>query len=324
MISLSDFKEKQILVVQADFGDKVFLRINNENIAFYKNGKLENQLPCCKVFCVFILGNIAISSYLLKSAATHGISVFFMKYNFEVYSSLNSFLSGNYFLRDRQYSQDKFCEMKIAKHLVKNKIKNQYALLKEKADKDLDINTKLEILEKKIFTANDKELLGIEGNATKIFFKSYFNANDINWHKRSPRSKYDIYNLLMDMGYTFLFNFIDAVLSLYGFDTYKGVYHKLFFQRKSLSCDIMEPFRCLIDKQIVKSYNLKQIDENDFAVKNGRYYLKMEHHKKYAEIFIKVILKNKEDIFIFVRDFYKYFVREGAMELPKFNINKKI
>ena len=57
------------------------------------------------------------------------------------------------------------------------------------------------------------------------------------------------------------FNCMDSLLRLYGFDTYKGFYHKLFFQRKSLACDVMEPFRCVIDKQILKAFNLGQIDE---------------------------------------------------------------
>ena len=52
----------------------------------------------------------------------------------------------------------------------------------------------------------------------------------------------------MDIGYTYLFNFIDALLRLYGFDTYLGFYHKEFYQRKSLVCDVVEPFRCIIDK----------------------------------------------------------------------------
>lgn len=71
-----------------------------------------------------------------------------------------------------------------------------------------------------------------------------------------PRTRADIPNLLMDIGYTFIYNFVEANLNLYGFDIYKGFYHQLFFERKSLVCDLVEPFRCLIDKQIRKMYNL--------------------------------------------------------------------
>jgi CRISPR-associated protein Cas1 len=62
-------------------------------------------------------------------------------------------------------------------------------------------------------------------------------------------------------------------LRLYGFDVYKGFYHKLFFNRKSLASDIMEPFRCVIDKALLKAFNLKQINEKDFKIVDGRYVL---------------------------------------------------
>jgi len=86
-----------------------------------------------------------------------------------------------------------------------------------------------------------------------------------------PRTRNDIINFLMDIGYSFLYNFIEANLCLYGFDVYKGVYHKLFYERKSLACDLVEPFRCIIDKKIRKMHNLGQINEQDFKFKNGEY-----------------------------------------------------
>ena len=77
----------------------------------------------------------------------------------------------------------------------------------------------------------------------------------------------------MDIGYTQIFNFIDSILRLYGFDTYKGVYHKLFFARKSLACDIEEPFRSIIDKALLKAHNLNQINPDDFVFEKGGFKL---------------------------------------------------
>ena len=74
-------------------------------------------------------------------------------------------------------------------------------------------------------------LLGVEGNYSKYFFKTYLVP--AGWRRRAPRTKEDIPNLLMDIGYTYLFNFIDSLLRLHGFDTYKGYYHKLFFDDKA-------------------------------------------------------------------------------------------
>src|SRR5690606_28795435 len=119
-----------------------------------------------------------------------------------------------------------------------------------------------------------------------------------------PRAKSDELNVLMDIGYTLLFNFMDAILRLYGFDVYKGFYHKLFFQRKSLACDIVEPFRCLIDASLLKMHNLKQLDRKDFKLSKGKVFLPYNKQGKYLRLFSDTIMDNKEDIFDYVRTFY--------------------
>ena len=134
-----------------------------------------------------------------------------------------------------------------------------------------------------------------------------------------PRAKVDVTNVLMDIGYSFLFNFIDALLGLYGFDSYKGVYHQLFFQRKSLACDLVEPFRCLIDQQIIKSYNLKQINKKDFFVKNGKIFLSYQNQQKYLEIFSSCIMAKKVQLFKYIRDFY-YCILNDKTNYPFFEL----
>ena len=147
-----------------------------------------------------------------------------------------------------------------------------------------------------------KEILGNEGQASKIYFSALF--SDFGWYRRMPRTKVDEINYLMDIGYTMLFNMVDAISALFGFDIYKGFYHKLFFQRKSLACDLVEPFRCLIDKQIIKSYHLNQIDKKDFKCSKGSYSLKYDKRQKYLKFFAECLMKNKEDIFCYIRDYY--------------------
>ena len=182
--------------------------------------------------------------------------------------------------------------MDLAKHIIKNKIENQILLMKSlryKTDKEkYNIFLCEDFLLDVSNVSSSQELLGIEGNVAKLFYETYF--KNLDFKGRKPRCKQDIFNLLLDVGYFYLFNFVEANLDLYGFDIYYGFYHKLFFQRKSLVCDIVEPFRCIIDKQLRKSYGLKQINNDDFYVKNGRYYIKQNVIKKYAELFIKAIL----------------------------------
>ena len=318
MLSLPDFREKQILFITAEKDTQNKIRFWNENVRYEADDKVINQLSCHKILAIFIIGDFSITTKLIQNCKKYGISLFLLKNNFEVYAEINSMANGNYLLREKQYNLDKSIELDIAKHVVKNKIYNQYALLAESKK----INNQEPLFQKsenKIKRAKThQELLGIEGSHTKDYFLLYF--KDIGWNRRMPRAKVDITNVLMDIGYTFLFNFVDSLLCLYGFDSYKGFYHKLFFQRKSLACDMVEPFRCLIDKQIVKSYNLKQINEKDFFVKKGSVLLSYDKQQKYLKIFANCVMAQKEDLFTYIRDFY-YCVLNDKTNYPFLKLN---
>ena len=113
----------------------------------------------------------------------------------------------------------------------------------------------------------------------------------------------------MDIGYTLLFNVIDGMLSLYGFDVYKGVYHKEFYHRKSLVSDIIEPFRPIIDYQIRKAYNLGQIRSDDFDYIKGQYRLFGKSAIPYITMLLESILQHKNDIFIYIQKYYRSFIK---------------
>lgn len=316
MLSLPDFREKQILFVRVTDVQLDKLQFKNDNICWTNDGDIENQLSCHKTLALFVVGDCSITSVLIKNCKKLGVSLFLMKDNFELYAKVLAAADGNYLLRQKQYAVTTDCELAMARRLIVNKIENQCALI----DKNKCASTRNELRQ---LTAsaenakNHKELLGIEGSASRAFFAAYF--AEVGWRRRLPRTKFDPTNTLMDIGYTLLFNLSDALLALFGFDNYKGFYHKLFFQRKSLACDIMEPFRCIIDRQIIKSKHLGQIDEKDFRVVRGRYELDYGKQRKYLKIFTEALMENKEAIYCYVRQFY-YHILNGDKEFPEFKI----
>ena len=101
----------------------------------------------------------------------------------------------------------------------------------------------------------------------------------------------------MDIGYTMLFNFIECFLRMFGFDLYVGVYHRMWFKRKSLVCDIMEPFRPIIDKAIRTAWNRKQFNEKDFVVRKGEYVLQREKNGDYCRVFFDAMIPYKISVF---------------------------
>jgi len=311
MLSLPDFKEKQILYIKTERKSDDKIKFWNDNIKFTRNGETVNQVSCHKIFAIFLIGDLSITSEIIKKCGRYGISIYFLNYSLEEYASIAPESEGNFLLRTKQYN---FCqELKISKCLLINKITNQLTLVKDPKKSIADLVNQI----KK--ARGNKELLGIEGNISKTYFSRMF--EDIGWSGRIPRAKIDIQNLLLDIGYYYLFNFIDALLRNYGFDVYKGFYHKEFYLRKSLACDIMEPFRIIIDRQLIKSYHLKQIKSSDFICKNGSYQIKTGQSLKYSEFFVSAILNEKERIHQYVKEFY-YFIIGKRDDFPVFKTKR--
>ena len=164
------------------------------------------------------------------------------------------------------------------------------------------------------------EVMGIEGNAARVYFPRVF--NNVNWKGRKPRIKSDYINVTLDIGYTMLFNIVDSILQVYGFDTYYGVFHKCFYMRKSLVCDLMESMRPIVDYQVRKAINLGQCKEEDFDLYDMRWVLKYKKNPEYIQFLMKAILEYKEEIFVYIQQYYRYFMKRKSVEqLPEFNLH---
>lgn len=317
MLSPNDYMEKQIIVISAETYKA--LNLINDNLAIKEKWKITNQVPCSKVFCVFVVWNITLSTKLVNRLLEYQISIYCMNFNFKPLFVIGKWLQWNYILRQKQY--DKQDELETAKKLINNKINNQLSLINTIRNKDEKLKDNIQkfkmLLDNIPHCVSDDNLRGVEWNASKLFFQVYF--QEIGWYKRMPRTRIDITNFLMDMGYTYLFNFIEANLNLYWFDIYKGFYHRFFYERKSLVCDIIEPFRSIIDKKIRKMYNLSQINKKDFKFKNWEYFLPWKSAKPYTKHILETILENKREIFDYVKQFYRYMMRDDE-EFPVFNI----
>lgn len=319
MLSLPDFEEKQIIFIESF--DTKNINFQNENLVIKENGTIKNKVSMYKIFAIFLIGETTITSVLIRKFQEFGITLVLMKKNFLPYLVIGNETQGNFILRKKQYDSSEASMLEIAKNIIKIKTRNQLELLKLTREKDISLKwdiTKIKWIIEKIDTSENYEtLLGYEWNVSKLFFKNYFAK--IGWYRRAPRTKCDIKNLLLDIWYTYLFHFIEALLRLYGFDNYYGVYHRTWYQRKSLALDLMEPFRCIVDKELLKAYNLGQINEKDFKVQNWAYKLPWENSQKYNKIFFLALMKYKIEMFVFVKEYYKYIMK-WREHFPEFKI----
>lgn len=313
MININEFDKKQIVFAFLNEGEKI--SFSNDNIIIrYNDGRIKHQSTCYRLFILFVIGHITITDVLIQKSHKFKFSIVLMNSSFKVYDFLGGKMEGNVLLRQYQYS---YTGIDLAKHILLNKLHNQKQLLmmqRNKTDvlKDAinNIDAYNDRLSKHIGDVHG--MMGFEGSAARIYFKNHF--NNIEWQGRKPRIKIDFVNSILDIGYTVLFNFIEALLLVYGFDVYCGFLHKQFYMRKSLVCDIVEPFRPLIDQQVKKSINLGQFQKSDFIIKNHRYILKWECNGRYIGVLMKPIIENKHRIFLYVQAFYRAFMKHSEIK----------
>lgn len=320
MLNANDFKKKQIIFLFTNEGYKLSF-LNDNIIVKNKEGGIKYQSTCYRLFMICVVGNISITSGLIQRSKKFGFSICLMTTTFKVYEILGARMEGNTLLRKHQYE---YTENDIGRKIEQNKIKNQSQILKNIRGKNQIMKEGIELLDKMVVQLEQQleylEVMGIEGNAARVYFSRVF--DNVDWKGRKPRIKNDYVNVTLDIGYTMLFNIVDAILQVYGFDTYYGVFHKCFYMRKSLVCDLMEPIRPVVDYQVRKSINLGQCKENDFEVINNRWCLKYKSNPQYIQFLMNAILEYKDDIFLYIQQYYRFFMkRKSASEIPVFIIH---
>ena len=320
MLNANDFKKKQIIFLFTNEGDKLSF-LNDNIIVKNKEGGIKYQSTCYRLFMICVVGNISITSGLIQRSKKFGFSICLMTTTFKMYEILGARMEGNTLLRKHQYE---YTENDIGRKIEQNKIKNQSQILKNIRGKNQIMKEGIELLDKMVVQLEQPleylEVMGIEGNAARVYFSRVF--DNVDWKGRKPRIKNDYVNVTLDIGYTMLFNIVDAILQVYGFDTYYGVFHKCFYMRKSLVCDLMEPIRPVVDYQVRKSINLGQCKENDFEVVNNRWCLKYKSNPQYIQFLMNAILEYKDDIFLYIQQYYRFFMkRKSVSEIPVFIIH---
>ncbi len=318
MLDANDFCKKIVMIVFPNRGD--YIHILNDNIVVKdKNDKVKCQSTCYRLLAVFIVGHTVISTGLIDRARKFGFSISLFSSGMKPIEVIGSRKDSNTLLHRMQYSYE---SLEIAQHIVENKIRNQRSALNKQRNKSPELKTAIALLDsyaEHVYECTTlADIMGYEGMASKTYFSFHF--SDINWIGRKPRIKPDIVNSILDIGYTILFSYIDVLLNIYGFDTYCGVLHREFYMRKSLACDIIEPFRPLIDWHVKKCLHLKQMQEEDFENFNGRRELKFKKNPEYLSLLMTPILERRKEIFKYIQSYYRAFMRQKPIkEYPIFS-----
>ncbi len=189
-------------------------------------------------------GMVSITSYLINELINNKIKLIFCdeKHNpaGEVMPYYGSFNTSKKILNQIKWKKERKDE--IWRQIVKYKIHNQAMLLKK-----LDIvgYEKLLEFEKEVEIADKTNR---EGHAAKVYFNLLFTKDFI-------RGTNSMINSGLDYGYAIILSTINKDVVSKGYITQIGINHKSEFNQFNLTCDLMEPFRPLIDEIVYNNQN---------------------------------------------------------------------
>lgn len=250
---------------------KLDLRYNNMNIRI--NDSLK-QVNIQEIGVLIIEStSVSLTTSLLSELMKNKIKVIFCDETHNPQSELVSYYGG-YDQSERIKSQNSWSN-EIKENLwtiiVSEKIKKQMEVLKYFNIKEY------KLLENYMFQVEHFDITNREGHAAKVYFNLLFGV-DFN-----RDDKENVINMALDYGYSILLSLFNREIVSNGYITNIGLFHKNKFNHFNLSCDLMEPFRPLVDKMVVEmniknfsteeKRHLQKILSTQLFIKNKQFFL---------------------------------------------------
>jgi CRISPR-associated protein Cas1 len=273
-----------------------------------KNEDGKSEVPAEKVDAIIASANILISSQAIKLCIEKNIQLVVADWAGRPIARLWASTAGKSTeLRRRQYAnQDTVLGVQISLELVRTKLKGQKGLLQDlkppysdfsyasvmlKGQKgllqDLKDNRKVDAPE--ITRAIDiisnalsqirklqpddrtkQTLLGLEGTSASAYFRAISSSLPSKWsfEHRSQYPALDGFNASLNYAYGIAYSDVEKIIILSGLDPNSGFYHADSYGKPTLSFDLMELVRPLVDRTVVSLFNKKMVSERWFEKKD--------------------------------------------------------
>ncbi len=192
---------------------------------------------------MLILENPAVSmtGCLLNELTKHKIRIIFCDERRSPYGELqpyNGSHDSSYKIKIQTHWTDEQ-KQTVWTEIVTEKIRNQARLLSE-----LDHNVEAELLTEYISQIQFADETNREGHAAKVYFNALFG-------KDFSRGQENYINAALNYGYGLILSAFNREVTANGYLPNIGIFHDNMFNHYNLSCDLMEPFRVVIDRAVV-------------------------------------------------------------------------
>lgn len=194
--------------------------------------------------------SVSISAYLLKELSDNKINIIFCDDKHNPFGELASYYSRHNTSKKikEQISWKQSDKDKLWSKIVKNKIVNQ-AMMLRKIDSD-----KYDLILSYVEDVIIGDKTNREGHSAKVYFNALYGMDFI-------RNNNDSINAALNYGYAILLSTVNKEIVSNGYLTQLGIHHKNEFNEFNLTCDLMEPFRVIIDNFVYYNKD-RELDTN--------------------------------------------------------------
>jgi CRISPR-associated protein Cas1 len=270
------------------------LYLNSQGVKLGKSGtvlqvkdkeKLLQEVRIGEICQVNLMGNVQVTTQAVQALCEAEVPICYFSMGGWFYGITIGLNTKNVFLRRNQFrlAEQEYFARTIARRLVAGKVRNQRTLLQRnhvEPNRQILAGMK-EMAERAEEAGSLEELLGIEGNAARMYFGEFagmMKPDDVEGasplpfemdgrNRRPPR---DPVNAMLSLGYSLLTKDLTVACYAVGFDPYVGFYHQPRFGRPALALDLMEPFRSLIvDSAVLTAINTGMVTARDFVRAGG-------------------------------------------------------
>ena len=259
---------------------------SGEVLQVREKDELKQEVRIGEICQVNLMGNIQVSTQAVQALCDADKPVCYFSQGGWFYGITTGLNSKNIFLRKTQFrlAEEDWFALALARRLVAGKVRNQRTMLQRN---HLEPNPQSllalkQMAEQAERAANLEQLLGIEGNAARVYFGDFagmmkleeteavdraplaqFHFDFSGRNRRPPR---DAVNAMLSLAYSLLVKDFTITCYAVGFDPYMGFYHQPRFGRPALALDLMEPFRPLVaDSAVLTAINTRMVTPQDFV-----------------------------------------------------------
>lgn len=267
--------------------ETAYLTLDGENIVCRAEDSEKFRVPFTNIEDIYIFSYSGCSPALMGKCAEYGIAVNFISPQGKFLARVQGKTKGNVYLRKEQFELFSIPQLDLIRNTVAAKLSNTRYLIRRSLHDNPDINSDgaltdcIKYLEngiKTVYETADKDIImGIEGSCAKAYFDIFdrlilHQKEDFYLANRTKRPPLDRVNAMLSFLYTIAISSYTSALESVGLDSCLGFYHALRSGRSSLSCDLVEEVRCVVERLVLTMINLKMISPRTLKLRSVAQY----------------------------------------------------